>query len=93
MVQMACTRWAASASAGTVDAVGWRWTISRARLGPETTAWLGVRQQLVDNLTHALAGADFDSLDERDDDGRFRDERLQCETLARTTCDGIASTT
>ena len=38
-------------------------------------AW-GCAEQLVDDLTHALTRADFDSLDERDDDGRFWDERL-----------------
>ena len=76
---MACTCWAVSASTlATVDAVGWRWTISRARLGPGDDGYLvwGGPQQLIDDLAHALAGADFDAFDERDDDGRFRDETV-----------------
>ena len=78
----------------TTLAEGCRSAISRARLGPVTTAIRSgaTLAGLGDHLAHPQPGAQLDALGQADHDGR-RPACDQPARLPRSDCDGTASTT
>ena len=85
----------ASSAHATTLAAGWRSAISRARLGPDTTAIRSGATPATSAITSLirLVGPELDALHQADHDGVAGQRPAQRPGSSRSDCDGTASTT
>ena len=91
-----CSRWATdSSSHATTDAAGSRRAISLDRFGPLTTAIRSGPAPVTSAITSLIrfSDAELDALHQRDEHALSGSTEAQSSRLARSVCDGTASTT